>query len=355
MSIKTYYPSPKHKEYETSLSRKLMRVLLVAGEFLYSLVMYPLLFIRYFVKRLHPRKERKYEACICAIFKNEGKYLEEWIAYHLIIGIEHFYLYNNNSDDDFRTVLAPYIDSGVVTLCEWPEKYAQKKAYFDCWHRYGHETHWLGFIDIDEFVNIRKVDDIRILLNKYNAFPSLYLPWRMFGTSGYLDEPASYLVTELFTSCWKDYCNTGKSFINCDFSFFSFPSPHYFSARSWNSKWSIPLFGVSENYTFAYGNDIFFKCLFKLFKPCSCINHYWSKSYSWYQHKDLSRGDASSRHMENVRKYVGRFKLHELNNVDKDYSIQRFLCLLKIAVRNGTIPQVDRQWAKKRKEKVRWD
>ena len=357
MSIKTYYPSPKHKEYEARFSRRMIRAVSVLGEILYSVVMYPALLIRYVLKRLIPKRKWKYQACICAIFKNESKYFAEWITYHTLIGIEHFYLYNNNSDDDFRRVLAPYIDSGIVTLCDWPENYAQKKAYQDCWRRFGNETHWLGFIDLDEFVNLRKESDIRVLLNKFNAFPSLYLPWRMFGTSGYLEEPPSCLVTEIYTSCWKDYCNTGKSFINCEFSFFNFLSPHYFAAKSWNKKLFIPLFGVSENYTFAYGNEIFFRFLFNIFKPRSCINHYWSKSYNWYQYKDGTRGDASSRHMGNVRKAAGRFTSHELNNTDRDYSIQRFLVLLKLSLKNTTTPPIEGQWErqKSRRENNRWD
>ena len=42
------------------------------------------------------KKEYKYTICICGIFRNEGKYLDEWIKFHLLIGVEHFYLYNNN-------------------------------------------------------------------------------------------------------------------------------------------------------------------------------------------------------------------------------------------------------------------
>ena len=39
--------------------------------------------------------KKKYYCSICAIFRDEGTYLKEWIEYHRIIGIDHFYLYNN--------------------------------------------------------------------------------------------------------------------------------------------------------------------------------------------------------------------------------------------------------------------
>ena len=52
--------------------------------------------------------------------KNEGGSLAEWLEYHLRVGIEHFYLYDNNSNDGTRRVLQPYIDRGLVTLVVWP-------------------------------------------------------------------------------------------------------------------------------------------------------------------------------------------------------------------------------------------
>ncbi len=34
---------------------------------------------------------------LCAIFKDEADYLREWIEFHRIVGVEHFYLYNNSN------------------------------------------------------------------------------------------------------------------------------------------------------------------------------------------------------------------------------------------------------------------
>ncbi|MBR7025230.1 MAG: glycosyltransferase family 2 protein, partial [Selenomonadaceae bacterium] len=47
-----------------------------------------------------------YDLAVVAIFKNEGHYLKEWLDYHLFAGVEHFYLYNNNSTDNYEEVLA---------------------------------------------------------------------------------------------------------------------------------------------------------------------------------------------------------------------------------------------------------
>lgn len=37
-----------------------------------------------------------------AIFKNEAMNLKEWLDHHLWQGVEHFYLINNGSEDDYK-------------------------------------------------------------------------------------------------------------------------------------------------------------------------------------------------------------------------------------------------------------
>ena len=37
---------------------------------------------------------------VCAIYRNEAPYLREWIEFHRLVGVERFFLYNNESTDD---------------------------------------------------------------------------------------------------------------------------------------------------------------------------------------------------------------------------------------------------------------
>ncbi|WP_281510165.1 glycosyltransferase family 92 protein [Muribaculum gordoncarteri] len=39
--------------------------------------------------------DARYMFAICAIFRNEARYMREWIEYHLLIGVDHIFLYNN--------------------------------------------------------------------------------------------------------------------------------------------------------------------------------------------------------------------------------------------------------------------
>jgi cellulose synthase/poly-beta-1,6-N-acetylglucosamine synthase-like glycosyltransferase len=57
---------------------------------------------------------------ICAIFKNESRYIYEWLSYHHSIGVDAFYLYNNNSTDDTVEIIRSWPYSHLVIVQDWP-------------------------------------------------------------------------------------------------------------------------------------------------------------------------------------------------------------------------------------------
>ena len=59
---------------------------------------------------------------LCAIAKNEGRYLQEWIEYHKMLGVEKFFIYDNESADNTRKILQPYIVTKLVEYCYFPGK-----------------------------------------------------------------------------------------------------------------------------------------------------------------------------------------------------------------------------------------
>ena len=66
--------------------------------------------------------KRKYPfyLTLCAIAKNEGRYLQEWIEYHKMLGVEKFFIYDNDSADNTLEILQPYIDANLVEYCYFP-------------------------------------------------------------------------------------------------------------------------------------------------------------------------------------------------------------------------------------------
>lgn len=161
--------------------------------------------------------EKKYYVSICGIFKDEELYLEEWIDYHKTIGVDHIYLYNNNSSDNYMRIIKKYIDTGFVELIDWPYNYAQMEAYRDCFNKFRSETAWLGFIDIDEFVVPVDDENIKEFFKKHQYEQSILIYWKMFGSNGLVHRDVSKPVIRDFTSCWPKYDDIGKCFVNTIF------------------------------------------------------------------------------------------------------------------------------------------
>jgi hypothetical protein len=139
-------------------------------------------------------KEYKYSLSISAIFQNEDRFLDEWISYHMSIGVEHFWLYNNNSTDEYQKVLEKYIDYGIVELIDWPSKLStnewinfsfvtQVNAYNDAIEKSRGLTKWLAIIDTDEFIFCPR-KPLKKILHKYANEQAIALKWVCFGTSG---------------------------------------------------------------------------------------------------------------------------------------------------------------------------
>jgi hypothetical protein len=123
---------------------------------------------------------------ICAIFRDESRYLREWIEFHKLVGVDHFFLYDNGSIDDPERVLQPYLAEGSVTLRPWPipfHQYAQRDAYADCIERARGVVRWLAMIDIDEFLFSPGSDRLTPVLRQYETYPAVVAHWQIYGSS----------------------------------------------------------------------------------------------------------------------------------------------------------------------------
>jgi hypothetical protein len=137
---------------------------------------------------------------VCAIYRDEGDYLAEWVEFHRAVGVERFFLYNNFSADHHREVLAPYVEQGIVEVRDWPVldgRVGQIAAYDDClrWHRY--DSKWIAFLDLDEFLFSPGERPLASVLAGYEDWPAVAVRWVMFGTSGH-ETRVRGLVTENF-------------------------------------------------------------------------------------------------------------------------------------------------------------
>jgi hypothetical protein len=96
---------------------------------------------------------------------NQETLIVPWIEYHLMLGVEHFFVYDNGCEDETMERLAPLVARGVVTVFDWrigdryqhwgavSWLYTQMAAMNHFLVRFGAEcAEWVGMFDVDEFV-----------------------------------------------------------------------------------------------------------------------------------------------------------------------------------------------------------
>lgn len=277
-----------------------------------------------FIFKKTAKAQKKYYFSICAIFKDESIYLKEWIEYHKIVGVDHIYLYNNFSEDDFLSILQQYIDEQYVTLVEWPFELAQIPAYKHCYDNYKDETYWMAFIDLDEFICPKQETDIKEWIKKFEKYPSIIMYWLMFGTSGKIEYDPNQLVIEQYTSSWSDIRNVGKIALNTNFTPVKMYHHYiYCWIKILGIKFKIPSINEKRYFVLDYGGH-------KVPSNNTIqINHYWSKCLSEYVRK-IDKGDMFSKSNDEIRKKMDFFYWHEYQNVSENKIIYRFLTKLKM-------------------------
>lgn len=141
---------------------------------------------------------------ICAILKNEADYIEEWLAFHILQGVSHVILHDNNSSDDSCRRATSFAKHVHLQLVPWPDSadgfdLTQRLAYYDGARRLIGVADYVAFVDLDEFVF---ASDYRPLGQVLADFPTdvaaIAVNQRVFGSSGQQSSTRA-LVTSRFT------------------------------------------------------------------------------------------------------------------------------------------------------------
>ncbi|KAK9675719.1 hypothetical protein RND81_11G026300 [Saponaria officinalis] len=94
----------------------------------------------------------KYELCGCSMVWNQAAFIKEWIAYHAWLGVQRWFVYDNNSDDGLKEVIDELDEVNYnVTRHVWPWVKSQEAGFSHCVLRARDECRWVGFFDVDEF------------------------------------------------------------------------------------------------------------------------------------------------------------------------------------------------------------
>jgi len=136
-----------------------------------------------------------YFLSIGAIFKNESHALEQWLNHYIRQGVDHFYLVNNESTDNFMEIIERF---DCITLFNHPGKHQQLTAYRTLIQPAAcRETTYLGIFDLDEFAYARDGSTLRTILesDRFKGFDQIWSPWLLFGSNGHVEQPVDIIAS----------------------------------------------------------------------------------------------------------------------------------------------------------------
>lgn len=129
------------------------------------------------------------KTAICAIARNENRYIKEWCEYHLNLGFDYIEIFDNNdmNGEEIENEVSSFEEKVRVNrrFRGKTDRLHQSEAYtlFYTTHK---EYDWIAFIDIDEFIFLENEQNIKGFLSedKFKNADGVRLCWKCFTDSG---------------------------------------------------------------------------------------------------------------------------------------------------------------------------
>lgn len=156
-------------------------------------------------------KEKKYFFGILTYFKNEKHILNEWILHYKKWGVDHIWMVDNGSEDDYD--ISEFINEGYVTVYKEP-MLDQQSAYDKYLKEIKNEVKWLCNCDLDEFLYSKEKDNIKEILRNFVETDIISIQMTIFFPATF-ETPLSIIQTNVLRKC-KDSKICPKCIYNLD-------------------------------------------------------------------------------------------------------------------------------------------
>ena len=160
---------------------------------------------------------------VVAVLKDEAKNLREWLDFHIDVGVDHFYLYDNGSTDGTKIICESYDN---VTYTYNTMDMCQMACYYNALTAYRDQSKWMAFIDLDEFL-FSPSEDLKECLKDFEQFPGIAVNEVFFGSNGHETRPSGGVLRN-YTKREKEINKHIKSIVQPPFTLCSADNPHSF-------------------------------------------------------------------------------------------------------------------------------
>lgn len=225
---------------------------------------------------------------LLAIVKNEEDYIKEFVRFYRINGVEHFYLYDNESIIPLEETLRDFTDICTITRITGQKK--QVTAYNHFVRKFAEETEWVAVFDVDEFVLTKQHATLGDFVRDTGRNRDcISINWVVFGNGPHTRKPAEGLIIENYLYSEGRQHKNVKSVVRTR-AIRKFRHPH-FPELKWFRKHvnaaGSPMSGAENTEETTHIIQ---------------LNHYFTKSLEEYEVKLRSRrADTGEVRLENLR------------------------------------------------------
>lgn len=164
---------------------------------------------------------------ICAIIKDEHLFLKEWLDYHLSLGFDRIYLYEDFTSKPHNSITDAYDNVELHSMREIPrcvegETSRQCAVYNWFVNNMKDKCEWCLFTDIDEFLRLDEGVTLQSLIDEFKDEWGIQIWWKVYGCGEHIKRP-DMGVQEAYGKDFKPHVKHGitnydyKSFVNMKF------------------------------------------------------------------------------------------------------------------------------------------
>ena len=158
---------------------------------------------------------------ILTCFKNESHILKEWIEHYKNRSVDHIFMINDFSNDNYLEILKPYLDIGFIDIFNSDIVTNRGGKQIELYNKYFYDIvkeekyKWFFVLDLYEFLYSPKEINLKNILSKHDDYSQLYIRWQNFGSNSFIEQPDS--VVNNFTK--RSRYDYSKTFISQKYGF----------------------------------------------------------------------------------------------------------------------------------------
>ena len=234
------------------------------------------------------------KTAIATVVLNEQEYLEDFIKYHIELGIDEIHIFEDYGSINHKSICDKYNNVFLKSILEiFPkeqhneiiqmkkDKIPPQTLYINQILKYLHPTHnegwWVFLTDIDEYITCtEKFPDI---LDRYKEHDAVLLYWKNYGVSGRLKKPVyDKPIYDIYTEpCGYELFS--------DFKYYKI-TKFCVNLNKWKPEHKYWIHNAPRNWIKADGT---YKRTEIVHEPLY-LRHYITKSVEEYLHKVYVRG-----------------------------------------------------------------